>query len=303
MNRRDMMRAVAYPGVAALVGSPRAFAASDRANATAQDNSVALYLYDAFTTTPFSGNPAPIVVLNTWLPAAQLQAFATEMNQSEVAFVLKDGDTWNIRWFTPVREVALNGHATLAAAAMIFAQYEPEETQLRFQTRESGMLTVFRTGSSYLMDFPRDEDPVRVHNIPDEIEADLGVRPTEFWVNKRNILVFKDAEDIRRIHSMLSKTTAWTNGKHVIATAPGTHGTDYVLRYFAPLLDIPEDPVTGVVHCTLVPFWAQRLGKQNFTVRQLSARSGDVTTGLSADDRILIGGPCVLYAQGRLYLS
>ncbi|WP_122276657.1 PhzF family phenazine biosynthesis protein [Pseudomonas syringae group genomosp. 3] len=263
--------------------------------------SVPLYLYDSFTTVPFSGNPAPIVVLTSWPADSFLQAFAAEMNHSEVAYILKDSQGWNIRWFTPAKEVPLNGHATLSAAALIFESVEPNATDLTFHTRSSGILGVKRNGTSYLMDFPQDAEPVRT-DIPDEVEVDLGVRPSEFWVNNRNVLVFKNAQEVSAIKSKLTKTTAWANGKHVMAVAPGSDGVDYVLRYFAPILDIPEDPVSGVVHCTLVPFFAKRLGKTMFRVNQLSARGGDVVTGLQANGRILIGGPCARYSEGKLYI-
>ncbi|WP_084217503.1 PhzF family phenazine biosynthesis protein [Xenophilus azovorans] len=304
MNRRNMMNAmVACPGAAALVGGLSACATPSGQGAGTAGDGVPFFLYDSFTTSPFSGNPAPVVVLDAWLPVPLMQAFATEMNQSEVAFVLKGPAGWQIRWFTPAKEVPLNGHATLSAAALIFEKYEPSARELVFQTTSSGPLGVSRNGTSYLMDFPRDDDPVRVADIPAEIEADLGVRPAEFWVNKRNVLVFRNAEEVRAIRSRLTKSTAWAKGKHVMVTAPGTGDVDYVLRYFAPLLDIPEDPVTGVVHCTLAPFWARRLGKNSFKVRQLSARGGDVATGVQANGRVLIGGPCVRYAEGRLHIA
>ena len=283
--------------VSACSGLPGATMTAFASNRTAED--IPFYLFDTFTKTALTGKPAPVAVLKEWLPDATMQALAAEMNQSEVAFILKQAGDWHIRWFAQVREVPLNGSITLAAAALIFEQLEPDRQSLTFLTRTKGPLHVTRDGSSYLMDFPPDDDPAQ-RDIADEIEADLGVRPVEVWVNGRNILIYRNTAEIAAIRSKLTRETKWADGKHVIVTAPGSDGIDYVLRYFAPLLNIPEDPVTGVIHCTLAPFWARRLGKTSFRVRQLSARGGEVATAMRPDGRVLIGGPAIMYMQGRL---
>lgn len=300
MKRRDFVAALGSCVVGSAVASGHH--QSTYGQAVLQKKSVPFYLYDSFTNAPFSGNPASVVVLQHWPNDSFLQAFATEMNHSEVAYILKDSNGWNIRWFTPVKEVTLNGHATLAAAALIFESIEPQAVELSFQTRSSGPLSVKRNGDTFLMDFPQDSEPVQV-DIPQEIEQDLGVKPLEFWVNNRNILIFKNAQEVATIQSKLTKDTAWAKGKNVVAAAPGDDGIDYVLRYFAPILNIPEDPVTGVIHCTLAPFFGKRLAKNMFKVRQLSARGGDVVSGVQQNGRILIGGPCARYSEGRLFLE
>ncbi len=298
MKRRNFLSSAFFACV-----STGATAAATEAGAQARaDRGIPFYLFDSFTRTAFSGNPAPVLVLEEWLSDSQMQALATEMNQSEVAFVLKKGADWHIRWFTPVQEVPLNGHATLAAAALILNDLEPDLPSVAFHTRTKGILSVVKSGDSFLMDFPADDPPV-ARSVPVGIEADLGVKPAEFWANNRNILVYRDAEEVKAVRSKLSRETAWAEGRNVIITAPGTDGTDYVLRYFAPLLNIPEDPVTGVVHCTLAPFWANRLKKTAFQVKQLSARRGDVTTGVAANGRVVIGGPAKKYMSGQLFIS
>lgn len=261
--------------------------------------SVPFFLVDAFTDKPFSGNPAPVVVLTEWLPDPVMQGLAAEMNMSEVAFIVRAGaHEWNIRWFTPVKEVPLNGHATLAAASVVFESFDRSAAQLVFNAK-GGRLTVEREGNAYLMNFPADPAPRQVE-VPPQAEADLGVKPSEYWVNARNIAVFKNADEVKAVTSRITKNTGWTQGRHLMITAPGDAGTDYVLRYFVPILNIPEDPVSGVVHCTLVPFWAARLNKSKFDVVQLSARGGRARTGLGAAGRVLIGGPCVRYVEGSL---
>lgn len=218
---------------------------------------------------------------------------------SETAFILKRENNWFIRWFTPVREVPLNGHATLAAASVIFERLEPEKQHIQFSA-QGGTLYIERTNQAYLMRFPADPFPTQT-DIPAEAEADLGIRPAEYWVNNRNIAVFQNAREVLAVQSRITKDTRWTQGKHLIITAKGEGKTDYVLRYFAPLLNIPEDPVSGVVHCTLAPFWATRLNKTRFTVQQLSARGGDIFTGIEGE-QVLIGGPCTRYMEGHLLL-
>lgn len=298
MDRRVFLgRAPALLGAGAA--SVATVGCGSLATAQAARRPVPFYLVDAFTDKAFAGNPAPVVVLERWLPDAVMQGLATEMNMSEVAFIVRRaGPEWDIRWFTPVKEVPLNGHATLAAASVVFETLDRRAQELVFHAK-GGRLTVVREGKAYLMNFPADPAPRQVE-VPAEAEADLGVKPSEYWVNARNVAVFRNADEVRAVRSKLTKDTKWTQGRHLMITAPGDAGTDYVLRYFVPLLNIPEDPVSGVVHCTLVPFWAARLKKTSFDVLQLSARGGRARTGLDAAGRVLIGGPCVRYVEGSL---
>lgn len=308
MDRRYFLnKSVAIAGASAVSAASAVVAGcgtttgTTTRSSTAGKQKVPFFLVDAFTDKPFAGNPAPVVVLPAWLPDSTMQSLAAEMNMSEVAYVVNKNDRqWDIRWFTPVREVPLNGHATLAAASVVFETIDRGAQKLTFNAK-SGQLTVERDGEAFLMNFPADPEPKQVE-VPREAEADLGVKPSEYWVNARNVAVYKNAAEVKAVVSKITKATTWTQGRHLMITAPGDSGTDYVLRYFVPILNIPEDPVSGVVHCTLVPFWAKRLNKTKFNVAQLSSRGGNARTGLDASGRVLIGGPCARYVEGTLFI-
>lgn len=292
MKRRDFVSAAAIFGTTAGLPMP------SKAQTTILPQGFPTWLVDAFTDVAFSGNPAPVVHVPDWPSDAAMQAFASEMNKSEVAYIRGEGTEWEIRWFTPVKEVEMNGHATLAASAVIFEKMGVPGDEIHFFAK-GGALTVARDGAAYLMNFPMHDAPVQVE-VPKGAEADLGIRPAEYWVNARNIAVYNSAEEVAAVVSKITKDTAWTENRHVIVTGPGSDGVDYVLRYFVPILNIPEDPVSGVPHQTLAPFWAKRLGRTRFNVRQLSKRGGFARTEVTNNGRVLIGGPCVTYMEGRL---
>jgi PhzF family phenazine biosynthesis protein len=246
------------------------------------------FVVDAFTARPFAGNPAAVVPLETWLPDATMQAIAAEMNLSETAFVCED----HIRWFTPAVEVDLCGHATLATARVL------DRDHVRFASR-SGPLEVRKAGDRFVLDFPS-RPPRAFDDAPTiaRLAEALGAAPREVLLSRDLVAVFDDAAAIRALAPDFGKLAAIdTHG--VIVTAPGEDDVDFVSRFFVPQQGIPEDPVTGSAHCTLIPLWAGRLGKTRLAARQLSRRGGELDCALRGD-RVDIGGHAVLVARGTL---
>ena len=226
-----------------------------------------LYQIDAFTGRMFGGNPAAVVVLDEWPPDAVLAAIAAENNLAETAFVVPRGDVMPLRWFTPTVEVDLCGHATLATAHVLFRYTFPSAQHLTFSTR-SGNLVVTRDGGFLSMDFPaRAGTPAAI--TADMVSA-LGVRPLEAHL-ARDLLVILESEAGVQDFRPDFKGLATIDAFGIIVSAPG-EAADYVYRFFAPRQGLPEDPATGSANCTLVPYWVARLGKQELTARQLSAR-------------------------------
>lgn len=255
-----------------------------------------LYQVDAFTDRPFAGNPAAVVPLPEWLPDDTLQAVAAENNLSETAFLVPEGEGWRLRWFTPAVEVDLCGHATLATAHVLFQRLAPDRDRVDFDTL-SGRLTVVRDGDRLAMSFPA-RPPLRVE-APAGLAKALGAAPAEVWQARDLMAVFEDAATVRELRPDMA-ALAGLDAFAVMATAPGTD-CDFVSRFFAPAQGIPEDPVTGSAHCTLVPYWAERLGKKALHARQVSPRGGE----LFCDDqgeRIRIAGHAVLVIEGTLRL-
>ena len=253
-----------------------------------------LYQVDAFTRRLFGGNPAAVVLLENWLPDEILAAIAAENNLAETAFVIIQPDVIALRWFTPAVEVDLCGHATLAAAQVIFRHYLPAADSLSFSTR-SGNLVVTRAADRLSMDFPaRPGTPVE---ITDTLVAALGIRPREVY-RARDLLAILDSEaEVQSLQPDMQRIAA-LDAFAVIVSARGA-AVDFVSRFFAPRAGIPEDPVTGSAHCTLVPYWAARLGKAELSARQLSARGGELHCRL-AGDRVLIAGHAVEYLRGEI---
>ncbi len=255
---------------------------------------IPIYQVDAFTHRLFGGNPAAVVLLDDWLPDAVLQAIAAENNLAETAFVIPRPDVAPLRWFTPAVEVDLCGHATLAAAYVLFRHRYPSAERLRFDTR-SGELTVGREGEMLSMDFP--SRPGRPVTISDELVAALGARPREVHLARDLLAVFASEAEVRAIRPDFAALAA-LDAFAVIVSAPGDE-VDFVSRFFAPGAGIPEDPVTGSAHCTLIPYWAGRLGKTELTARQISARGGELACRLRGD-RVLIAGRAVEYLRGEI---
>lgn len=257
-----------------------------------------LWQVDAFAETPFTGNPAAVMPLEAWLPDATLQAIAAENNLAETAFVVPAGTgadaDYELRWFTPTVEVALCGHATLASAHVLLG----EQTEIRFATRRSGVLTVRREGEALALDLPA--LPAAPRALPDLAAAMGGPVLTTYWHEKGYALfVYPDEAAIRALTPDFRALGA-AGDVLDIATAPGI-GTDVVSRVFAPGAGIDEDPVTGSAHAVLTPYWAERLGRETFTAFQASARGGHVGCRL-AGDRVVLSGRCVTVIRGAFLL-
>jgi len=257
-----------------------------------------VYQIDAFTEGPFTGNPAAVCLLDEWLPDDMMQKIAMENNLSETAFIVPSGSEWLIRWFTPVTEVDLCGHATLASAHVILNMLQPERYNVSFSTLEMGSLTVRKNGDMLELDFPA--DTLQECLLPDLIKESMGKEPLEWFIGRSDYLLLYGTEndilDLKPDFSMLKRA----DGRGVIATAPGSD-TDFVSRFFAPQAGIDEDPVTGSAHTTLTPFWSARLGKKSLKARQLSMRGGYLECTLS-DDRTLIAGHAILYMKGEIVI-
>jgi PhzF family phenazine biosynthesis protein len=255
-----------------------------------------IFQVDAFATRLFTGNPAAVVHLPAFPPEATMQAVAAENNLAETAFLVRDGDDYRLRWFTPAVEVPLCGHATLASAAVVMERLEPGRTRVVFHTA-SGPLIVNRADARYVMDFPaRPSQPVAA---PAGLADALGVVPAEVFVNTFNYMaVLPSAQAVRALTPDIA-AIARIDRPGVIVTAPGDAAYDFVSRYFAPAKGVPEDPVTGAAHCMLAPYWAARLGKTAFTAFQASRRGGEVICRL-AGDRVELEGRCVFYLEGEV---
>lgn len=253
-----------------------------------------LYQIDAFTSRLFGGNPAAVVTLNQWLDDDALQAIAAENNLAETAFVVPREDMALLRWFTPTVEVDLCGHATLAAGYVLFTYHYPSLKKLSFKTH-SGVLAVSREGDRLTLDFPaRPGTPIEVS---DGLASALGARPREAYLARDILAVFDTETAIQALRPDFGLIVA-LDAFAVIVSAPGI-AVDFVSRFFAPRAGIPEDPVTGSAHCTLVPYWASRLGKTKLTAKQLSFRVGQLDCELRGD-RVAITGGTVEYLRGEI---
>ena len=253
-----------------------------------------LYQLDAFTQLLFGGNPAAVVLLDAWLRDGVLAAIAAENNLAETAFVIPRADVSPLRWFTPAVEVDLCGHATLAAADVLFRYRFPSLGRLAFSTK-SGELAVTREGSLLKMDFPaRPGTPIAV---TDALVAALGARPREAHMARDLLAIFGSESEVRSLRPDFARVAA-LDAFAVIVSAPGD-AVDFVSRFFAPGAGIPEDPVTGSSHCTLAPYWAARLRKNELTAKQLSARGGDLLCELRGE-RVVIAGHVVEYLRGEI---
>jgi PhzF family phenazine biosynthesis protein len=294
------------------------------------------YEVSAFTTNPFGGNPAGVCPLDAWLPDAVLQGIAANNNLAETAFTVpcrepegKDasatqaaaqvpspqpsprlggereletrggspGSDFELRWFTPTVEMDLCGHATLAAASVLFAEHGWPGDEIRFHSR-SGLLTVSRDQNLLTLDFPaRPPQPV---GAPEALIQGLGLAPQEVFRARDYLVVYASEAEVRALKPDFAvlKTLDCLG---IIATAPGADA-DFVSRFFAPGAGVNEDPVTGSAHCTLIPFWAQRLGKTKLFTRQVSQRGGELFCEF-VGERVRIGGRAVHYLRGEIQIT
>jgi predicted PhzF superfamily epimerase YddE/YHI9 len=251
-----------------------------------------IYQVDAFAERVFGGNPAAVCPLPAWLDDAVMQAVAAENNLSETAFFVRADGEYAIRWFTPAVEVDLCGHATLASAHVVFTALEPGRAAVRFESR-SGPLDVTRDGELLVLDFPA--RPPRRCEPPAGLGSALGAEPREVWLSRDLVAVFEREDDVRELRPDMGALGALHHAG-VCATAPGDE-CDFVSRFFAPAMGVPEDPVTGSSHCTLVPFWAERLGRTRLRARQVSTRGGELHCE-HAGERVRLGGRAVRYLEG-----
>ncbi len=255
---------------------------------------IKMYQVDAFASRVFEGNPAAVCPLDAWLPDALMQAIAMENNLSETAFFVPEGDGYRLRWFTPMAEVALCGHATLATAHVILNEFGARTNRVAFETH-SGRLTVIRDGDMLAMDFPaRKPTPV---DIPEALVAGLGARPVEVLAAGDYVAVFEDEATVRALSPDMNRLGE-LELRGVSVTAPG-RDYDFVSRFFAPRLGIDEDPVTGSAHCELAPYWSSRIGKDDLMARQVSRRGGDVHCRL-VGDRIILSGNAVTFMVAEI---
>lgn len=257
-----------------------------------------LYQVDAFAPELFKGNPAAVCILEQWLPDALMQAIAAENNLAETAFAVPVEGGYEIRWFTPVTEVALCGHATLATAHVLFDTREEQSDQIRFFSRKRGELTVDREGAMLILDFPSDRPrPVK---IPEGMAEAIGAEPLEcLQASTDYLLVYPSQEALDALapdHARLRRIPA----RGVIVTAPGAT-VDFVSRFFAPQSGIDEDPVTGSAHTVLTPYWAGRLGKMTLSAQQRSARGGFLQCELRGE-RVRIAGQAITYMKAEIYI-
>ena len=259
-----------------------------------------LYQVDAFSSEPFRGNPAAVCLLCREEPDAWMQALATEMNLSETAFLLKNCDDWDLRWFTPTTEVDLCGHATLASAKVLFeTQPELREHSIRFHTRSGELVARWQDGRVEL-DFPL----MRYQPIPiaPDLAGVLGFQPIKAVFSGTYFLFEAESPElVYDAHPNMTELVKLPMPEVIITAKSQDPGYDFISRFFAPQLGIPEDPVTGSAHCLLTPYWAEKLGKAAFTAFQASARGGELILHL-VGDRVHISGEAIIIFEANLLM-
>lgn len=260
---------------------------------------IPIWQVDAFTDRVFGGNPAAICPLEAWLPDATLLAIAAENNLSETAFLVPDGDGFAIRWFTPTVEVDLCGHATLASAHVVFRHLVPGAESVTFRSQSGPLVVTRRDGGLISMRFPR--RPGAAAAPPAAVLRAVGRTPDETFLARDYMAVLSTEAEVRALAPDL-QAVATLPGHGLIVTAPSsTPGVDFVSRYFAPQAGIAEDPVTGSAHCTLVPYWAARLGRPRLEAAQVSLRGGRLSCE-DAGDAVVIAGRTAEYLAGAIEL-
>ncbi len=259
-----------------------------------------IFQVDAFANATFEGNPAAICILDEWLPDIVMQAIAMEMNLSETCFVVRKEDNFRIRWFTPTIEVKLCGHATLAAAHVLYKHMDMPKQPIRFHSL-SGILVAHITPEGLIsLDFP--SNPPKPTTLTHEIISALGGAPVEVLEDDDLVVVYSDATEIEILTPNFSAIKALPY-RGVVATAPGNgYKYDFVCRFFAPGAGIDEDPVTGSAFTELAPYYADKLGKQDFFAKQISKRGGEVHVTLDGH-RTHLAGSAITVMQSRLFLN
>ena len=260
---------------------------------------IKMYQVDAFTDTVFKGNPAAVCLLDKFLPDDVMLNIALENNLAETAFIVPENDNYLIRWFTPGYEIDLCGHATLASAFVVFNFISPEKETVKFLSKFSGELTVNKSNNLLSMDFP--SRPPKNIEEPAGLKEALSVDFKKIMASRDLFVIFDKEEDVLNLKPDF-RNLDMQNYLGVIVTAPASknrESTDFVSRFFAPHINIPEDPVTGSAHCTLIPYWAEILGKDKLIAEQLSKRGGKLFCEYKKD-RVIISGNAVCYLKGEI---
>jgi len=257
---------------------------------------IPIYQIDAFSNQIFSGNPAAVCPLEEWLEDSLLQAIAQENNLSETAFYVPEGNGYHIRWFTPVAEVDLCGHATLATAFVIFTYFDTPSGHVSFNSK-SGRLNVVRENGLLSMDFP--SQPPVLCEAPRELVEGIGKEPLEILCSEDYFVVFLNEQDIIEMNPDMGMLKT-LDLRGVIVTAQGKN-VDFVSRFFAPKYGVNEDPVTGSAHCALTPYWANKLNKKSLHAYQVSQRGGELFCK-DGGNRVTISGRAVQFMEGSITL-
>jgi len=253
-----------------------------------------LFWVDAFAQAPFCGNPAAVCLTAEELSLETKQGIARELNLSETVFIRPQGDGYSIRWFTPTLEVPLVGHATLAAAHVVLDRLEPRRDAVTFFSSASGALAAYRAEGGLAIELPADQTVEC--SAPSDLVAGLRASPASVRVGRHYMALFASEEMVAALRPDF-QALARLDRPTIVATAPGRRA-DYVLRFFAPANGVPEDPVSGVAQCSLVPYWSGQLGRDRLVSSQLSARGGRMISWLRGD-RVVISGPCCTVVEGE----
>ena len=258
---------------------------------------IPIYQIDAFSSQPFKGNPAAVCPLEDWLPDEVMQSIAMENNLSETAFFVKNEDQYDIRWFAPKIEIDLAGHPTLATAHVIFNEMNHQGDSITFNSKIGDTLDITRKKDIISMNFPS-RPPKKIYK-KELIEEAIGVEVEEFYENRDGLAVVANEEIVTNLSPSMDKISK-LDYIGLIVTSRGEN-VDFVSRFFAPQIGVPEDPVTGSAHCELIPLWAEKLNKNKLTAKQLSSREGTLYCEY-LNDRVIIGGEAVTVLSGELII-
>ncbi len=259
-----------------------------------------IFQVDAFSDSLFSGNPAAVIPLRKWINSEEMQLIAAENNLSETAFFVKEKEgNFKIRWFTPETEVELCGHATLAAAHVLYSHLDFKGDKIIFNSH-SGRLTVKKTSDMYWLDFPA--QPPNSVSVPKLLPEAIGTIPIYTGVNVDLLVLVGNESIVQKMDPDLMILKRLDVRGVIITAKSDDKKFDFVTRFFAPAVGVPEDPVTGSAHTVLAPFWSKRLGKNDLVSRQLSKRGGTLRCSLK-DDRVKIGGSAITYLTGRISID
>lgn len=256
-----------------------------------------MYIVDAFAEKVFHGNSAAVCITDSWMNEDKMQAIAAENNLSETAFIVKEGEVYHIRWFTPLYEIDLCGHATLASAFIIDNYIDPNKEIINF-TSQSGDLQVKCRHGFYTLNFPS-RPPQKIEKLK-EVEEVLGIEIKELFTSRDLMAVVENENIIKNLTPNFDKMKDISIGDGIIVTAEGSD-CDFVSRCFYPKCGVNEDPVTGSAHCNLIPYWSERLGKTKMNAKQISERGG-ILYCKDCGDRVEITGKAVIYAISEIFI-